>query len=299
MRKKNANALQSMDVPLFRRWQALYLSFYSSALYIDVAKRWRGLGLIYLLMMLSITTLPYSLQRILDYSVGIDNDLILVLKELPTLTLNKGIISIREPMPYLIKNKKGEVVAMINTKTSFPEVRKDNPKMVLFIGKNQIYSRDSVARATFIAQHAKTIKPADLEEPYFSHKTFSAQDNGVFSVQDVMSVKSALMIKWILAGALYLSLTSFYFSFYAFLFFSLAFVGQMIGKLFFRVKLSYAASFRLLTVAATPQAVIFFPLLAFDLFPQVIGFAFLVLLLGYYSYALLVLRKANKVLVRT
>ncbi|MFZ4077556.1 MAG: hypothetical protein ACOYKA_06190, partial [Legionellaceae bacterium] len=206
---------------------------------------------------------------------------------------------IRQPMPYLIKNKKGEVVAMINTKTSFSEVRKDNPKMVLFVGKNQIYSRDSVARARFIAQHAKTIKPADLNQTYFSHKTFSAQDNGVFSLQDVMTVKTAVFIKWMLAGALYLSLTSFYFSFYVFLFFSMAFVGQLIGKLFFRVKLSYAASFRLLTVAATPQAVIFFPLLTFDLFPNLIGYAFLGLLLGYYSFALLVLRKVNKVLVRT
>ena len=101
----NNKSLQLADVSRFGRWQALYLSFYSSALYIDVAKRWRGLGLIYLLLMVMLTTFVYSIKNIIDYNAKFEEQFILVLRELPKITVTEGRVSIDEPMPYSIKNK--------------------------------------------------------------------------------------------------------------------------------------------------------------------------------------------------
>jgi hypothetical protein len=46
----------------FRFWQAPYLSFFSLTFYRDVAQRWRGLSLTYLLVLLAISWLPNILR---------------------------------------------------------------------------------------------------------------------------------------------------------------------------------------------------------------------------------------------
>ena len=42
---KIKNKLKLIDAPVYRYWDALYMSFYSRRLYVDVGKRWRGLGI--------------------------------------------------------------------------------------------------------------------------------------------------------------------------------------------------------------------------------------------------------------
>ena len=49
-----------MEKPRYKLFQPLFLSFYSAALYRDVAKRWRGTGLAYLLMLLALSCLISS-----------------------------------------------------------------------------------------------------------------------------------------------------------------------------------------------------------------------------------------------
>ncbi len=46
---KIKNKLKPIDAPAYGYWKALYMSFYSTRLYVDVGKRWRGIGLLYLL----------------------------------------------------------------------------------------------------------------------------------------------------------------------------------------------------------------------------------------------------------
>lgn len=42
--------LRKVDAPFYNYWQAIVLSFFSSRLYVDVGKRWKGLGFRYLLL---------------------------------------------------------------------------------------------------------------------------------------------------------------------------------------------------------------------------------------------------------
>ena len=99
----------------YRFFQALYLAFFSRRLYVDVAKRWRGVGVGYLFFMLSLLVLPYAVQTMLDFKQKIDAEMILPVKQLPLFEVRGGEVFFHQKMPYLVKNKQGDVISIIDT----------------------------------------------------------------------------------------------------------------------------------------------------------------------------------------
>ena len=56
------SVLKPIDKPAYSYWSALWKSFYSRRLYVDVGKRWSGFGILYLLLVIALLSLPFYLR---------------------------------------------------------------------------------------------------------------------------------------------------------------------------------------------------------------------------------------------
>lgn len=105
----------------FSGWQALFLSFSSPALYRDVARNWTGLGFLYLLAVLSITTLVVSVQINKWVSDAIDQNISPICDQMPKLSIENSTAAIDKPCPYKITDPKtGRVIVTFDTRNSEP-----------------------------------------------------------------------------------------------------------------------------------------------------------------------------------
>ena len=95
----------------------LVLSFFSKSLYRDVAKNWRGTGLLYLLLILALLWIPTVIKGHLGFTRWVDQDAKGITQQIPPITITKGHASTNVPLPYFIKEPKtGETLALIDTR---------------------------------------------------------------------------------------------------------------------------------------------------------------------------------------
>jgi hypothetical protein len=120
----------------------LLYSFFSRSLYRDVGLNWRGLGFLYLLLLLTLSWIPAAVTIHRTVGIFVDNLGPPVLEQIPTLTVTDGEISVREPQPYLIRVPGSDApLAVIDTTggtslADFPDAR-------LFVGHRAISLRES------------------------------------------------------------------------------------------------------------------------------------------------------------
>lgn len=84
-------------------WQALFLSFWSSSLYKDVAEQWHGVGYLYLLFVVSLNLFLMTLQTQFVTVPAIKRIVDQVVVQLPNVTIDKGKLAIDKDSPYVIK----------------------------------------------------------------------------------------------------------------------------------------------------------------------------------------------------
>jgi len=80
----------------------LYMSFFSKALYRDIATNWRGLCLTYLMMVLTLNLIPDMIrlhERVADF---VADEVPKVVHQIPTITISEGAASVNVPVPYII-----------------------------------------------------------------------------------------------------------------------------------------------------------------------------------------------------
>src|SRR5258705_3112365 len=95
----------------------LILSFFSKSLYRDVAKNWRGTGLLYLLLILALLWIPTIIKGHLGFTRWVDQDAKGITQQIPPITITNGHASTNVPLPYFIKEPKtGETLALIDTR---------------------------------------------------------------------------------------------------------------------------------------------------------------------------------------
>ena len=128
---------------LFGYFQALYMSFYSVDLYVDVRHRWRGMGLMYCLLVSLIFTLPWSIKILNDQSHFYYDELLPAVQALPELTIKEGVISSDLPQPYIIYNAKTKKpFIVIDTSGQISDITEDYyPSVVMLISKNALSVR--------------------------------------------------------------------------------------------------------------------------------------------------------------
>jgi hypothetical protein len=101
------------------------LSFFSPALYRDVACNWRGVGTLYLLLLLVLTLAPACVHAHLNVRRASTDPVVdTFIRQFPSVTIRKGLVSIREREPYIIRHPKGgEPLLFVDTTGWYGERR--------------------------------------------------------------------------------------------------------------------------------------------------------------------------------
>jgi hypothetical protein len=106
----------------------LVLSFFSKSLYRDVAKNWRGTGLLYLAIVLALVWIPTIIKGHLAISAWVDGDSKEITKQIPAITISKGQVSTDVTTPYSSRTPKPEMTSQLLTRPApIHHLRKPRP----------------------------------------------------------------------------------------------------------------------------------------------------------------------------
>src|SRR6266850_121192 len=127
----------------------LVLSFFSKSLYRDVAKHWRGTGLLYLFILLAVFWIPTIIKGQLATSAWVDGDSKEITKQIPAITISKGQVSTDVTTPYFIKDPKtGTDIAVIDTTGTYTSLENTGAKFLLTKSK-LIMSKSATETQTY------------------------------------------------------------------------------------------------------------------------------------------------------
>jgi hypothetical protein len=99
----------------FTYFDALWQSFFSRSLYIDVAKRWGGVGFLYLLFIVIIGLLPSTAKLQIGLQQIRGDEAEGILRQIPEITITDGVASTNVETPQFIKDPhNGKVLAIID-----------------------------------------------------------------------------------------------------------------------------------------------------------------------------------------
>ena len=94
----------------------LFMSFFSRSLYQDVARNWRGPGLVFLFSIVALCTIPFVLLLQSELSTLLNEEGPRIVTQMPAVRIIKGKVSIDKPEPYYIKDEKsGDPLIIFDT----------------------------------------------------------------------------------------------------------------------------------------------------------------------------------------
>lgn len=289
MRKKT-KALGLIDRPIFNYWQALYLSCFSSRLYVDVVKRWKGYGVLYLLLVVAIGAIPISVRVLMNFNQFYNEQMIEPIEKLPILYIQNGEVTFDKPMPYLVKNKKDEVVAIVDTKGTVTGMSSSYPQMTLLITANQIIFRPPQLQLL-------NYKPSQNQGEKIYAQPLHKSNNEVFDGKVWVKTSGVMTLKYVTELLIYPLITAFSITIYAVVMLIFSLLAQVVAQVIFHVKLKYKESCRLFLVASTVQILVTSVMFALNITFPGSGLLYLILLSAYYSYAVISVRRERKQLV--
>lgn len=290
--KKNKRALKPIDQPSYGYWQALYRSFYSYQLYVDVGKRWRGFGFLYLLLMVTVLTLPLSIKSMVYFNYFYNKQMIEPLEKMPTFYIQNGEVKLDKPMPYFIKGSAGEVLAIIDTSGTIKSMTPTYPDLTFLVTKNKIFMKTPTPPITYSLGGRSA-------QDTIEEQTLDENMNEVFNPQEWLKNSRIKTIKNLSLAVSPLVIIAFFFSMFAIFFPVLAFLGQLFAQVFFSFKLAFKASCRLMMVAVTPMMTLLMVLLTFSLTYTGTGLLLIALIAIYYSFAVIFLKRDSQTIART
>lgn len=292
MTEQQTSALTDLDTPHFSYWRALYASFFSSALYVDVGKRWKRFAFGYLLLMIFVISLPLGIRVVFVMNDVLNEEIVSPIRNLPELYLQNGKVSLDKPMPYLIKNEQGAVKAIVDTTGKITGMTTQYPDLSILITRDRMLFRMPGDPLAFMLNTQD--KSADMIGEY----PFPADMNEIFDGKKWLSGGSVFWLKLSMMFLTYPSMVLGLFGVCAVLFLATAFMVQLLAYMFLRFRISYLQAYRLLIVSATPVLALFMLAVAFHLFFTGIGIPLLIIMVLYCGFALISLKRDSYNLVR-
>lgn len=284
-------ALREIDKPFYRYWQALYHSFFNNRLYVDVGKRWRGFGIAYLLFLMFVVTLPFSMRVTLDFKNFFMEDLVLPLEQLPTLYIQNGLVSLDKPMPYIIKNKANKVVAIVDTTGAVNTINQTAyPDLNILITKDRLFYRFPSPQFFF-----KNDDVQQTASPIYVYP-FNTHSNSVFDGKVWVKDSGILKLKYFFSAMIYPTIALVFFALFLVLLLAFALMGQFIAKLL-KFSISFKQACRLIMVSVTPFMVILWCYLTIGWLTNRFGFVLPLILIFYFCFAVLSLKRESQKLV--
>lgn len=285
---KAKNKLKLIDAPVYRYWEALYMSFYSRRLYVDVGKRWRGLGLLYLLLAVAVLSIPFAVRMSINLNQSFNEQIIEPLLLLPTIYVQNGEASLDKPMPYLVKNKKNQVVLIVDTTGKTDKFSPEYPHLNILLTKDKIYFKIPTPQL-----FASTTTEIDSGVPL--SQSFDKGSNFVFSGKKIVAENNMAGLKYASEAIIYPIVVAIFYSMFVVIFLVLAFLGQVFSNIFFSFKISFMQSSRMFMVATTPMLLVLLLMLSMDAMFPGFGFILMVIIALYFSFAVYSLKaESNK-----
>ncbi len=279
--------LYPIDQPIYRYWQAFYLALYSRRFYVDVLKRWRGFGLGYFWLLILIATLPLSLRVVLVFNQYFDDQLTATLHQLPDIYIQNGKITLDKPMPFVIRNKQKDVVAVVDSTADHRQMFEFYPKLMLLLNDNHIY---------FKMPNLQLFRPIDKasspDRVYIN--TLDKDNNSFFNADDWFESSGLSRLKWLTDLMVFPALTLFFFTIYCFLMLGVIFMSMGYSAVIFKLKLKFKEAARLCFTALTAQVIVFFSMLTLGVHVAHAATFYVVLFVLYFSFAALAVRKETK-----
>jgi hypothetical protein len=96
--------------------QAVPLSFFSRDLYRDVAGAWRGIGLVYLVVVVAFLTLVMVLRMQVALNRWVEGSAQGFADQVPGIVIRHRVVEVDRPMPYVIQDRKtGKEMVVVDT----------------------------------------------------------------------------------------------------------------------------------------------------------------------------------------
>jgi len=289
---KVKNKLKPVNAPVYNYWEALYRSFYSRLLYIDVGKRWRGLGLLYFLLTIALFSIPFAVRVAMNLNQSFNNQIIDPLFQLPPVYVQNGQVSFDKPMPYFIKNKEGQAVIIVDTTGAVTNLSKDYPYLNVLITKNKIIFK-------LPTPELFTMTAPEQNKGVAWEQTLSPEMNTVFDGKKLVEDNSIVTLKYLSELMIYPIVIGLIFGIFVVLFLAMALLGQVFSRIFFSFSLGFVQSSRLLMVAVTPMLLVLMILLTVNVMFPGFGFILMALLAAYFSFAISAVKSDSRKVVPT
>jgi hypothetical protein len=285
---KRKNKLKPINAPIFGYWQALYMSFYSKRLYIDAGKRWPGYGIRYLVLLVALWSIPFSIKMGFDFNDIFNQQLINPLSIIPTIYIQKGEASFDKPMPYFMKNKKNEVVLIVDTTGKITDFTDKYPYLTVLINKDKVAFK--MPGLPFLGK-----RPANSNKPLVQY--FGKEDNLIFDGKKIIQQDTFVQWKYAAQAMIYPIVAVVFFSMFLFIFLVLGFLGQLFARIFFSIHITVKQGSKLLMVSVTPMMLVLLGIVLFDFTFPGFGFLLLVVLAVYFCFAVYSLKSESKRMV--
>lgn len=288
MAKKKPAALKDIDAPYYSYWQAVYHSFYNAQLYVDVGKRWKGLSMMYLLLLILLVAIPLSVGYIIKFNDYFNQQILVPIQKLPPFYIQNGEVHLDKPMPYLVKNDEGKVVSIIDNTGTITHFEKKYPDLSVLITKNSLLYRSPSFFENFEVQEA----PVSVDK-------FSSSMNQVFNGETWIETSGVKKLQSFATFLIYPAVVIVFFILYLAVLLTVSLLAQLMVKILFKMDLSYGQTYRLLMVGATPQTVLLMMILTFNLMFPMRGIVMLAVFTAYFCFGVLSLkRESNKLVLR-
>ncbi len=207
-------------------------SFFSKALYRDIALQWKGTCFGYLFLLLAVAWIPGMIILHQELSAFVADEAPKLTAQLPHLTIHDGEASITEPEPFIVKDPDtGEPLAIIDTTGSITSLD-DTPAKMLVMQTEAIYRENDFETQTFSFSEIEDfqIGPEQVDEWLKALSRFAAP------VLYPLAVLGSYVYR-IVQALIY------------------AVVGLLFASLF-NVRIGYAALLRLSVAAVTPCIIV-------------------------------------------
>lgn len=290
--KKEKKGLKPIDSPVYRYWSALWMSFYSRRLYVDVGKRWKGLGLLYLLLVIAVFSIPFFCRMTVSLNQSFKEQIMDPLLKIPVFYIQNGAVVFDKPMPYLIDNDKKQTVVIIDTTGKVNNFSDEYPYLTILINKDRISFKIPSPQLFTMSNQPLPNKGRPIVQP------FDKGANLVFDGKKLVEQNSVTGLEYASQVMLYPIIAGIFFSIFIVFFSVLALLGQTFSGIFFSFKINFSTSSRLLIVSGTPMLLLLFIMLTFNSIFQGLGVILFLLLIAYYSYALYALRAESRRIVK-
>ncbi|MBI4568346.1 MAG: DUF1189 domain-containing protein [Planctomycetes bacterium] len=116
----------------FGLFSGLLLALGSREFYADVGRRWRGIGVLYLLLLFALCWIPALQHEQNSFARLVDQSLRPALEDFPTIAIKDGKASSPAPQPYVMKDPpSGRLIFMLDTTGDATHLTGEAPAILL------------------------------------------------------------------------------------------------------------------------------------------------------------------------